>query len=358
MSKTSWEVPEIIAEWERLLKNSLSRGITSGSKHGLRKTGEVEGIEEIRSGAILPHPGKPGIYYIEANTAGGFRRFRDAKETAFGDAQSDILESSTMSHRGVPVGGSWLPTVRVILGESLQWTASRTGRSAEKDHECSPQDILARLTDGSTSHAERRRLIIEAEVIDFSAGQSAALNAILRDFIEQFRDSNDPEDLVAVGSAVRKYVSTMSAEDLRSVAILLDAEHKAPIPLRIELELVKMVVRKLTANPPVNSDSCPELAERLADIAHAYLNARLLSREKYGAVTLNAVIGLLLLRSPAVGNVVEVLVRLDVPWFKQLLLRRLHRLREELAGRFSEQNWEQFLEFAQDLEKALCPHPS
>ena len=54
------------------------------------------------------------------------------------------------------------------------------------------------------------------------------------------------------------------------------------------------------------------------------------AREKYGAIALNAILGLVLSRSGRDADVVERIRTLDVPWFQQLLARRAARLRQEL----------------------------
>ena len=97
-----------------------------------------------------------------------------------------------------------------------------------------------------------------------------------------------------------------------------------------------MVVRKLTANPPVQRDQYPEVALRLEEIVDAYAKPRFLGREKYGAIALNAILGLVLSRSGRDGDVVERIRTLDVPWFQELLARRAARLREELIARDAE----------------------
>jgi hypothetical protein len=220
---------------------------------------------------------------------------------------------------------------RVIL---LADSASDT--HPDEFDELSPGEILHRLRSGSLSHKDLRRLIIEAEAIDFPPRHVATLNAVLRDFITGYRESNDPHDLVSVGAAIRKCIATSKTDEaLPYAAQLLHAGPLAPIPIEIELELVKMVLRKLTANPPEQHDFLPELGDRLWEIAHTYLNPRLLTREKYGAIALNAILGLVLLRSRRVTGVLQIVSDLKAPWFRQLLARRLGRLRYKRKERFS-----------------------
>ena len=197
-----------------------------------------------------------------------------------------------------------------------------------------PEDALGRLNDSSLSHVERRLAIIDAELVAFSADVLPAVQGLLRAFIEQYCDSNDPQDLLAVGSAIRKYVATIDVDDLETIASLLDARHRSPVPLEIELEITKMVVRKLTANPPGEVNMYPALIHQLRELASLYLSDRLLAREKYAAIALNTILALLLLRDAAVQSLLNQLSELHATWFKDLVVQRAGRLKTELIERF------------------------
>jgi hypothetical protein len=205
--------------------------------------------------------------------------------------------------------------------------------SAEET-ELSPQEMLQRLQDAAAGDASRRRLVIEAEAMKFEAAQVVELNALLRSFIEEYRDSDDPQDIVAVGSAIRKYVATMPLDDLPGVASLLDAGHKAQVPLGLELEICKMVFRKLAANPPGEESDFPELEWCLTDVVRVYDNDRLLSREKYGAIALNAVLALVLLNGERTSGIAQQLRGLKAAWFRELAARQARNTSRELSQRF------------------------
>ena len=150
-------------------------------------------------------------------------------------------------------------------------------------------------------------MILEAEALPFRGQQAAALVPLLRQFIEEDRESNvrilGPADLVAVGSAIRNYVATAPVDDaFEAAASLLKAQGSLPIPIELEVEVAKMVVRKLTANPPVQRDQYPELALRLEELVDDYASPRFLPREKYGAVAINAILGVVLSRSGTVNG--------------------------------------------------------
>lgn len=221
----------------------------------------------------------------------------------------------------------------------------------------SPGEVLRRLVTWAPSPEERRRLIIDAEVLDFEPHQFERLEVALSEFIGacRHRSGNDPADLVAAGAAIRKYIATLGVDEgLPYAARLLEAGPQVPVPLEIELETTKMVVRKLTANPPKDDDAFPDLAERLAEIARAYLNPRLLTREKYGAIALNAVLGLALLRSQHVAEILRILSGLEVSWFKQSLAQRARRIKLELRERHADESLVASMGRLSEMESGLA----
>jgi hypothetical protein len=195
--------------------------------------------------------------------------------------------------------------------------------------------------------------VIEAEAAEFTTDQAAALTPILRRFIDDHRESNDPADLVAVGSAIRKFVAIASPDlAFDYAANLLKVGGRAPLPIGLELELAKMVVRKLTARPPESDGQYPDLTERLYELVETYLNPRLLAREKHGAVALNGVLGSILVRDPRGAPYVCELVRIvGVSWFRQLVAQRADQLRAEIERRDSS---DRFLPIAQALSKLIA----
>jgi len=205
---------------------------------------------------------------------------------------------------------------------------------ADPDSRCA--EIVEFLHRRGLAHDERLKLILEAEVLPFRGQQAAALVLLLWRFIEEHRESNVPADLVAVGSAIRNYVATATTDEaFAAAASLLQAQGRLPVPLELEVEVTKMVVRKLTANPPPGRDQYSELARRLEELVDAYARPRLLTRETYGAIALNAILGLVLTRSGRDQEVAERMRALGVPWFQQLVARRAARLRSDLIARDS-----------------------
>ncbi len=243
-----------------------------------------------------------------------------------------------------------------IVAESKSISHIESASDDEKEH--APGEILRKLEDPHLSDSARQGLIIEAEVLDFTGDQAVTLTALLRQFIDDHRESNVPSDLVAVASAIRKFVATADpGEAFDYAASLLGASGRSPLPIELELEVTKMVVRKLTANPPVSDESFPELAARLNKLANKYLNPHLLAREKHGAVALNAVLGLVLTRD-RVANVIDRVHGLGVAWFLQLVGRRASRVKTELEQRGSDDRYRDLLQSLDELSLMVSENTS
>lgn len=186
--------------------------------------------------------------------------------------------------------------------------------------------ILQRLMAAQQPHSVRRQLIVEAEVIRFAKEQVPQLLSVLWRFIESYRDSNDVEDLVAVGSAIRKLVALMDASEIGSVASLLETGHRATLPLETEVELTKMIARKFRANPPQSLDPEPQLAERLFGLFGAYSSPHVLPRGKHKTVAMNALLGLAGMCSPKAEEAVQRVNSLPFRWFGEHLCQELEQL--------------------------------
>ena len=293
-------------------------------------------------------PGDRGFCFVRENRDGQVVSTTYGRSTGF---CIDPIEKKPLSHfyPGTPILSFGTAGCNLGCLFCQNWTSSRS-RNVDAGCEVAdpaivvPQAILAGLANETTTHPERRRMVIEAEVLPFRPEEREQLNPILCRFIEEFRNSDDPEDLVAVASAIRKYVATMDPDSLGSLGVLLTADQNATVPLEVELEVAKTLVRKLVSDPREEPDSEPELGDCLMEMAGTYLNARLLSREKYGAAALNAVLALLLLRSRHVAALLRILSELPVPWFRQLVVRRAARIQSEISQRLPKDRAERCLE--------------
>lgn len=235
------------------------------------------------------------------------------------------------------------------LFELITWEAAKVAPESERllsteqpmqslevegvDPELRSREIVRSLTQPDLDPDDRRKLVIEAETLPFRGEQLVALTGLLRLFIEQYRNSNVPADLVAVGAAIRKFIAIAPTEQaFGAAASLLKSGERLALPIEIELEVCKMVVRKLASNPPAARDHYSELALRLEELVDTYAKPRLLAREKHGAVALNAILGLVLTRSGDDSAILDRARALGVGWFQTLLGRRAGRLRSDLKA--------------------------
>jgi hypothetical protein len=196
----------------------------------------------------------------------------------------------------------------------------------------SQAEIIAKLRVEDLGESIERSLIIDAEGVSFSDDAKPQLCSALLGYIERRRDSQSPDDLIAVGAAIRKLVASIPSDDIQLLAPLMEAGHLAPLPLELELEIAKMVVWKLSLAPPSRPGAMPELAVALLELAQLYLNDRLLPRKGYAATALNAVLALLLMRDH-VTEVIELLGRIRSGWFLDLMVRRVANLKDDFERR-------------------------
>ncbi|HUY32641.1 MAG TPA: hypothetical protein VMV69_07645 [Pirellulales bacterium] len=211
---------------------------------------------EIRSGAVIPYIGLPGAFLIQANTAQGLLMFGPTIETKF-DAQSEPgFDPAKMPPTTVTINWVQPPPPRK-LGSSVQRHGAEQPTIAGEFPQAglSPDEILSRLKDPTLADAELRRVVIEIEVVPLSGPEKSEVLPLLRNFIERRRDSQSHDDLVAVGAAIRKLVANIDAAEIGTVALLLEPGHQASVPLEVELELTKSIVRKLAAAPPRRRES-------------------------------------------------------------------------------------------------------
>lgn len=164
---------------------------------------------------------------------------------------------------------------------------------------------------------DRRQLIIEVEAVPFAEDQYRLIE-LLKAYIEENRDSTDRDELIAVGSAIRKCVALFDSSEFGWLATLLESGHQPSL----DVEIAKMVFRRYSVSPPERPDPHPQLSDRLAEIASDYLRPHVFSRERSPAVAMLAIQALLAMRSERARAIIN-----DLPfgWFRQQLRRRMDR---------------------------------
>ena len=95
------------------------------------------------------------------------------------------------------------------------------------------------------------------------------------------------------------------------LAVLLEAGHRSPLPIELEIEVAKMIYRNFEVHPPVVVDPQSELAQRLWEMVQAYVNPRILLRDKHSAAASLAIEAIVSMRSPLAVQAWQAAV--DVP---------------------------------------------
>ncbi len=277
-------------------------------------------ILEIQSGGIIPGGELWGTdrewVFIDAVTTAGSRKLVGVFRTG-GDPQSDDRPAVTKAR--------WFCGGQATFDLSLMPT-----RVEDESNPPTPEAVFAALRNQG-EHLAFRKAILAAETIKFDPPQVADVLGLLRGYILGHRSTSDPDVVVFVTSAVRSYVALLPSARLDEVAGLIDVTGPPEV---FESEVAKMVVRKLTANPPDQDNAYPALADQLSGLADAYLHPRLLARPYCGATALNSVLGVALLRTSRWPVVYAKIEGLTAGWFRQQLGRRAGRLADELAARF------------------------
>jgi hypothetical protein len=198
-------------------------------------------------------------------------------------------------------------------------------QGAEASDEPSADDILEILSRWARA-AVPDDIWVRCELTQFDAGQREKLLPILWDFIEKNRDTNSRSRQIDVGSAIRKYVALMPTERMNNLAQLLNDHNRSPLPLKLEIEVVKMIYHLFMAHPPSAPEPFPPLAAQLIKMVRDYAKPRLLARDGYAAAAVFAIDALVALRSTHAESAVDTAIQ-SCRWFSEVVeddLRKLH----------------------------------
>jgi hypothetical protein len=195
----------------------------------------------------------------------------------------------------------------------------------------SPALLLTQIADGGADVA--CNLICEAELTRFDPAQRQVLMPLLWQYVLGHRNSNNRDELVATASAIRKYIAIMPMDRMGDLAALLEQGHRVPLPLELELEVAKMIYRNYEVHPPLELDPQPELASRLWEMAQAYLNPRILLRDKHSAVASLAIEAVVAMRSARAHDAWHAAVACEYRWFGEMVMDDLSELRDRWVNR-------------------------
>lgn len=192
--------------------------------------------------------------------------------------------------------------------------------------EMTADELLRQLRDAGPNPP--CRLLCVVELTRFKPSQHEVLLPLLWQYILAHRDSNDRDELVAAGAAIRKYIAIMPMDRMGELAVLLESGHRSPLPIDLEIEVAKMIFRNFEVHPPVAIDTQPELAQRLLEMVHAYLNPRILLRDKHSAAASLAVDAIVAMRSSLAVEALQEVAQSPYRWFAELVSDDLDDLHE------------------------------
>ena len=151
--------------------------------------------------------------------------------------------------------------------------------------------------------------------------------------IENHKNSNIQNELVAVASAIRKYIAIMPMNRIDELTTLLVPGNQEPLSLDLELEVAKMIYRNFEVFPPDISNLHAELSSRLWDLVCAYVDPRILLRDKHSAVASLAIEAIVAMRSDQAFEAWKMAVDCPFRWFGEMVSDDLRELRRRWEGR-------------------------
>jgi|GEM_PF-4485038 len=232
------------------------------------------------------------------------------------------------SIRDVPerVRPDGLPTPFVRVIESQQQPISDD--SIDTQTVPSAAEIVVALTSPDTSPTEFRQMILMAELTSFDESRAAIVRPFLQQYVVGHYSTEHRDEFIAVASAVRQSVASLSGTELPQVVCWLEANRKSPPAF--EMEVVRSIRRKLAETPPDDTTGMEPLGDLLIDIFEGYSTPRMLPKRYCGATALDAAISLALLGGPRFSRLVEGLRRSQVGWFRSLVARQAEALRIDI----------------------------
>ncbi len=248
---------------------------------------------------------------------------------------SGLYDAALQTREGrVVLQGARRTDRQTIDPQSVSSNRSPNYAAAPDSDPITPAQLLSQLTDAGASPPSS--LICELELARFDAAQRQVLLPLLWQFILHHRNSNDRDQLVAVGAAIRKYIAIMPMDQMGTLALLLESGHRSPLPIELEIEVAKMVYRNFEVHPPLAPDPHPVLAERLWELVQAYINPRILLRDKHSAAASLAIEAIVAMRSKLAGAAWQAAVTCPYRWFAELVNDDLDGLHDQWSNRSPE----------------------
>ena len=201
--------------------------------------------------------------------------------------------------------------------QSVSSNRSSAHEAALESAAIAPDELLRQFA--ATGSSAPCSLICEIELTRFDTAHRQVLLPLLWEYILEHRNSNIRQELVAVGAAMRKYIANMPMDQMGTLGVLLESDHRSQLSIALEIEVAKMIYRNFETHPPLHPDPLPELAQRLWELVQAYVNPRILIRDKHSAAASLAIVAIVAMRSALAEVAWQAAVGSPYRWFSELV---------------------------------------
>ena len=243
------------------------------------------------------------------------------------ELSSGLYDAALQTDKGRVVLRNAQRTDRPTDPQLIASTKSSSFHAATDSGESTADELLRQLCDAGADPPSE--LFCAVELTRFEPSQHEVLLPLLWQYILTHRDSNNRDELVAAGAAIRKYIALMPMDRMGELAVLLESGHRSTLPIDLEIEVAKMVFRNFEVHPPVAIDTQPELAQRLWEMVQAYVNPRILLRDKHSAAASLAIEAVVAMRSSLAFDAWQAAAQCAYRWFAELVSDDLDDLREK-----------------------------
>lgn len=189
----------------------------------------------------------------------------------------------------------------------------------------SPEDILERLENSSTSEKDRLAAVLFAETKPFDGELRPRLLSGLRKFIGANRLTEDADRIVYLCSAIRKYAMNMGQDQIDAYVEWLLPTDTAPVHHEVEMEFAKGLSYRLQFEKLTLPQESPKALEILSEIATAYLRKSLVLQKSYANTAMFVIICISILESlsDSHDSITEELLNkvksLGIAWFQEMV---------------------------------------
>lgn len=177
---------------------------------------------------------------------------------------------------------------------------------------------------------EIRETVFVAEDTDFTVEQSAVVWPWLLNFAKEYRDTDEPEDGIAVLSAIRTGASMISLDKIDQLFPLLEVNHN----VYTVLETIKMIGRIFEAQPPNGVDEYKNISRRMHQTIRYFVNQpadNVSMRDE--AVTQLAIYALAGSGSSTTQEIITEVLKKKQIWFIRQVLHNFRELRSTWENR-------------------------